>query len=608
MHFNRRSIKWKILLSFFAIYMIAIAGVSVFYRLAMDSIRNTAEESLETILYQQKQAAYEKLQSVEEFTLLVSKDSDLQNVLRADVPVETADYYDQRLTYNARLLAMNQYNTSVQGCYVVGANGAFFKSSTISWLYDVDFWNEDWYLVAVETGSTVWLNHVDGSFMVNDLDAAMLTIVLPIQDRASTRMLGVVVTDILAEEVLTAAEEGTVFDGNLYLVNEANEIIYGNVNEPEDSSADSGAINQVLVNLDLTDEFTDEISIAGEKYLLSNRTLGIGDWKLIGLISFAELYEDLYAMRIVMVVVVMVASLFAILFALIALTRFTRPIFAMQKTMGQVSEGNLNARVEILTRDEIGVLGNHFNEMIDQVNALIVQEKEGLEKLRKAELNALQAQINPHFLYNALDSINWLARMKRNEEVIHMINALSGFYRISLSRGRTYITLKEEFKHAENYITIQRLRYKKLLNYEMELPEQLEECCCLKMVLQPLIENSIYHGIKEKGVAGTVKIRALECEGDVLIRVTDDGMGMEPEQLDKIRTLLEGDQEYASDAYGIINVQRRLKMYFGDAYGICVDSVYGEWTTVTVRLPKGDTGRKKGSESAPFICESGKTV
>lgn len=529
-------------------------------------------------------------------------------MLREELPENEKDYYSQRLEYNSRLLAMNQYETDVLGCYVIGENGMYFKSSTNSWEDDVDFWNCEWYQTVIETRESLWISHQDGSFLVNDLDAPVLTLVMPIQDRASTNILGVVVTDILAEDVLTAAEEDAAFAGELYLLSEDNEIICSNENTADGNASDEDAadespadisdrISQVLADADLTEDFTGEIQMDGEKYLLSNRMLEVSGWKLTGLISYADLYADLRQMRNVMIAAVIIATLFAIIFALTALARFTKPILAMQSTMEQVAAGDLDARVKVQTKDEIGSLGEHFNDMICQVNDLMEQEKENQDKLRKAELKALQAQINPHFLYNALDSINWLARMKRNDEVIRMINALSGFYRISLSRGRTYITLEEEFRHAENYITIQQLRYKKLLNYEIDLPEGLGKYTCLKMILQPLIENSIYHGIKEKGVAGTVRITASEQSDEIWIRVSDDGMGMEKEQLEKIRELLEGDQEYNSDAYGIINVQRRLKMYFGREYGIEIDSAAGEWTVVTVRIPKkeGETNALEGN-------------
>jgi two-component system sensor histidine kinase YesM len=179
-----------------------------------------------------------------------------------------------------------------------------------------------------------------------------------------------------------------------------------------------------------------------------------------------------------------------------------------------------------------------------------------------------------------------MARAGQTEQVSEMVDALSVFFRISLSRGRTFITVKEELRHVENYIMIQKKRYEKYLDYEIEAEESILGCQCLKMILQPLVENSIYHGIKEKGVRGLIRITAVEKNGTILFRVTDTGQGMTQEKLQELQEMMQKGIEYDANAYGVINVQRRIQTYFGKGYGLHFQSVYGEGTEVTVVIPK----------------------
>ena len=207
---------------------------------------------------------------------------------------------------------------------------------------------------------------------------------------------------------------------------------------------------------------------------------------------------------------------------------------------------------------------------------------------RNMEQKLLQAQINPHFLYNTLDNILWLSEAGRKEEVQALVMSLSQFFRTTLSGGRDIITLREEISHVEAYLQIQKFRYQDILSYEIDVPQDLMEVPVIKMTLQPIVENALYHGIKNKRGMGLLTITAFEENSFVCIRVSDNGIGMKEEDLQKVREMVNGTRPPEEDntGFGLANAAQRLRLNFGEAYRIQIESVYGEGTSVTVYNPK----------------------
>ena len=224
--------------------------------------------------------------------------------------------------------------------------------------------------------------------------------------------------------------------------------------------------------------------------------------------------------------------------------------------------------------------------MAGKLQDLIDENKREQENLKRSELRTLQAQIAPHFLYNTLDAIVWLAEADRNDEVIHITRALSDFFRISLSQGRDWIPLAEEVRHLQGYLTIQKIRYRDILDYEIDIPQSLYGYEILKLLLQPLVENAIYHGIKHRRGRGLVRVLAREENGALCASVADNGAGMSPERLEEVRCCLNSKSEPAKDqaGYGLYNVNKRIQLYYNQPEGIRIES--GEnGTTVFLRVP-----------------------
>ena len=208
--------------------------------------------------------------------------------------------------------------------------------------------------------------------------------------------------------------------------------------------------------------------------------------------------------------------------------------------------------------------------------------------LRKTELKALQAQINPHFLYNTLDSIQWMCEQDNSKEAVEMVGALAKLFRISISHGNEFITIRDELRHAESYLIIQSYRYKNQFTYSFDVDESLLEYMCNKITIQPFIENAIYHGLDRMVDEGEIRICVHGDGKDIVITVSDNGLGMTKEQCE---TILKKDRS-DSKGIGVKNVNDRLKIYFGDKYGISIDSELDVGTTVTIRIPKIEKGRE----------------
>ena len=269
-----------------------------------------------------------------------------------------------------------------------------------------------------------------------------------------------------------------------------------------------------------------------------------------------------------------------------------KPISDMEKLSTKVSNGDLTARIDIPHVNELNTLAENLNTMAGQIDLLIQKNMEEQKNFQKAEMKALQAQITPHFLYNTFDTIVWLAEEEHTEEVVRITKAFSDFLRISLSRGHEWITISQELEHIKNYLTIQKIRYADILNYSIDADEALMDVKMIKLVLQPLIENAIYHGIKNKRGRGKLKVSAHftnDSRTFVCFTVEDNGAGFTEERLDQVRNELRTgaqDSEKLSSVYGLYNVNKKLKLYYGEnTEGLLIESEAGKGSKISFTIP-----------------------
>ena len=281
-----------------------------------------------------------------------------------------------------------------------------------------------------------------------------------------------------------------------------------------------------------------------------------------------------------------IMSLMVLAFSIYLPKSFTRPITDLVEVTDRIAKGDLAVRSVNDSKDEVGILSQSMNQMIDKINELLSQITKEQIRIREAELELLQSQINPHLLYNTLDTIIWLAEGGDEKRVVDMVKSLSAFFRTSLSRGKDIITIREELIHAGSYLQIQQFRYQDILEYEIDVPDEWKDYTIPKITIQPLIENALYHGIKNKRGGGKITIHAKSAGDDIIISVSDNGIGMTPERLAEVTEGLSGAKPADNAIYGLYNVNERIKLKFGDRYGITLHSVYGSGSSCDILLPK----------------------
>jgi two-component system, sensor histidine kinase YesM len=304
--------------------------------------------------------------------------------------------------------------------------------------------------------------------------------------------------------------------------------------------------------------------------------------------QYATMRESFDRWRVFSIVLIFSAVAFSVVAAWSLSRSIYTPIKKLHDITTTITKNDLQALMTSDNVDEITELGMSFNIMIGKIKELLDSKLKEQENLKRAELRALQAQVNPHFLYNTLDTIIWMAEARKNDQVVEIVTALSSFFRISLSKGMDWITIREEVERIRSYLTIQKMRYRDILDFHIEVDEDIAEKTILKLILQPLVENALYHGIKNKRQGGMISVRARkQGEDEVIIEVEDDGIGFTPEKLVQLQAELadeSGDIKLES-GFGLGNVNKRIRLYYGKPHGVSVRSEYNTGTCVTLVIP-----------------------
>lgn len=314
----------------------------------------------------------------------------------------------------------------------------------------------------------------------------------------------------------------------------------------------------------------------------------VKDWNfyIINEVSAWSLYQNCFNTILVMFFVTLAITVVALTLARNITKKLYRPINKVVAKMNDVSRGDLGTRIELKDMDSDGrKLAGGFNIMMDEIDVLMERVKEEQRQLDRMRFNALQSQIQPHFLYNTLECIHWQALSSGSQEISTMVKALAQYYRICLSEGKDIIPLRVELEHVRNYLIIQNMRYGNIITLVEKVEEKYLSMMIPKLTLQPLVENSIYHGIRIKeGLTGTVEIEVCETEDAVFLKVKDNGGGMEPERIDYInRNISDTDQDVG---YGITNINKRIELMYGEQYGLRFRQNEGEGICVEIRFPK----------------------
>ncbi len=438
--------------------------------------------------------------------------------------------------------------------------------------------NEEWFIKAPERGEGIEIfNSSEGKIVITNEAYSADQIFSIVGTGEINGKKTVIMMDIKKDVLKSLTESVSVSPDSFVFIEDQNgDMVYTPVN-PVVYRIDDKCLS-------LKDGEQDKISIGGSNYLISVSEGKHTDWKFISVTSLLEQEQDVLRMYVISIFSVAVVLLTVVLISVRLAESFNKPIQKLKEKMQLVEQGDLSVRANLQYNDEIGVLGKNFDHMLDRMNTLIEDIQTEKQRTLQARLKSLQEQIKPHFLYNTLDTINWMAREHGADDVVKMVEALTNMFRLGLSQGKDFITVREEIEHVRNYLYIQGVRYEDKLKYEISTSDECMKIVIPKLILQPLVENAIYHGIKLKKGGGFIRIGAEKVGKELVLVVYDTGAGMSREKLNELRESIEAIKNGRSGSFGMTYIIERLRLYATEGFDIEVDSYEGAFTQVRVRL------------------------
>ena len=561
--------------------VVIVTGVSM--KFTNTSIFENSSEYTHTIIQQMNQNIDSYIDYMENIAYLISSNEDVQDYL-----------FDEKIDNEGRYRILNQFQTildsrsDIRNVGIISKNGRMLiNDGSKSVNQDLDLNTQEWYATALEkpNGPILTSSHVQ--HIISGERPWVITLSRGIRDRSgSGEKEGVFFIDLNYSAISGLCDQSTVgTKGYAFILDAKGNIVY----HPQQQQLYNELQTENISLIMDTDEDTVLTGTGNDGKLYSISRSEKTGWTVVDCTNVKELLSKSRQAQSVYVLTAIILVIVALLFSRFMARSITLPIQKLRDSMKKVQEGDFSVSdVVVDSKNEIGSLTKSFDVMTHRIHELMEQNVHEQEEKRKSELKALQSQINPHFLYNTLDSIIWMAEGKKNEEVVLMTASLARLLRQSISNEDEVVPIANEVEYARGYLTIQKMRYKDKLEFQIEVDSSILYIPLIKLVLQPIIENAIYHGLKYKESKGLLIVKGFMKDGNAVLQVIDDGVGMDEETLAHIYD--KHKVNYHSNGVGVYNVQKRLKLYYGEDYGITYTSELGKGTTATITIP----GRQEG--------------
>ncbi|NLB91183.1 MAG: sensor histidine kinase [Clostridiales bacterium] len=574
-YIHRKSIQFMISISFtlVAIGCMVTMGL-LLYTQSTKSLKNTLIQENQQLVNQISLNVYSYTQNMKR----------ISNTMYYSV-IKKTDLEKNNL--NKELALLYEVKDSLISIACFRENGEVVGAAPISTIKkDIDITKQEWFIRAndIIENPQFSLPHVQNIFE----DANRYRWVISLSQMVELNYGGIPERGVLLvdmsysgiEQIFTQMTSDNA--GYIYLVDSSGELIY----HPHQKLIYSGLYNE---NNTLAAKYADgkyEEVFEGVKRQVVVKTVGYTGWKVISVIPNSEFTVSFGQMRTLAFFIIGLAVVFLVVANSFVSSRVANPIKKLEESVKDLEQGQLDLDIHVGGPYEIQRLGITIKSVVEQMRGLMDDILKEQEQKRKSEFNALQAQINPHFLYNTLDSIVWMIESGKHAEAIPMVTALANLFRISLSKGKNIITIGTELRHAAYYLQIQKVRYKNNFVVREEIDPQIEEYSTIKLIIQPLLENAIYHAMEPMDGDGELCIRGYKQQQDVYIEIIDNGLGMTQE---KVNSLLQGDELPVAgkkgSGIGLRNVDQRIKLYYGAAYGLEIESELDVGTTARIHLP-----------------------
>lgn len=581
---NKKSyrLQSKLMTYFFSLIMIIVTMLDIFFIYKMSE---TVEKDTHVYAYEIVKQLGRNIESYinhmqEVMWMISSQDTSLINQLK-----EPLNQKAVRKSYFLEEMRNRGSSNGVVSINIFGENGLVLTDSASNAIKDyIDVKQMEWYTKAVEAkGRPVISASHTQNYLKNEgkwvfsLSAAIME---------ENKILGIVLIDMSYKNLTDMCNDIQLGEkGYVYIVGQGQEMIY----HPKQQLIYSGILQEDLARVMQQEEgsFTEVLE---DKRLVTVHSLEQVGWRVVGVSYIGELLVSKQEIIIPLIILTLLALVVAFLISKRIASQTAKPIRELTEHMQEIELGKLGVEIDTQSdTEEIQCLTASFKEMVYKIEGLIEQVEDNQKKLRKSELKVLQSQINPHFLYNSLDTIIWLGEREECEKVIQMTAALARYFRLSLSKGKEVITIYEEVEHVKHYLQIQKIRYASKLTYTIEVSPDIFDEMIVKIVLQPLVENALYHGIKDLEEGGYIRVLGFREGNNIILEVYDNGKGMSHEQ---IKNILKAPSSTSITKGGVAikNVHERIQVYFGQDYGLSYESEYGKWTKVRITIPATEIG------------------
>lgn len=588
--YRRRNIQFITSLSFTLVALVSMLFMGIaFYAQFVRNARQMALENNKQMLEQVSwnlNSYIRKMMNISDFMYYnVIKNKDLTE---ESIDKEMNLLYEENKDYLVSIVCVTE-----DGAVLSAGPIATRKKS-------VDLKEQEWFVQAGEKIENLHFTtpHVQNIFESSNYQYAWvisLSRSVELTNVGHTRR-GVLLVDMnysAIEQVFDKANEQN--SGYVYLMDRNGEIIY----HPRQKAIYSGMVKENNRMASTYEDGTHIENFMGEERAVVVKTIGYTGWKIVNVTPTSELFRNTIHIGFFMVMICTV-TIFLILFGNIFISdRVTEPLRNLEESIRYLEEGHLeDEHIYIGGSHEIRHLGQTITLMVKRMKDLMDKMVREQEDKRKSELDALQSQINPHFLYNTLNSVVWMVECEQYREALSMVKALAKLFRISLSKGNSIITIEDELTHAQNYMSIQQMLYRNKFCVKIDVEPAIRGCITIKLIVQPILENAIYHGMEFMDGEGEITVHGYEKDGDIYIEVSDNGMGIPEETIESLLT----DKSRArgkGSGIGLWNVNQRIALYFKGDYGLSIKSELDEGTTVTIHLPKilyEDYRREEGAQ------------
>lgn len=575
-YYKHKSIQFTIALSFSVVAVICMGFIGVMlYGRFLSKVEETTLEGTSQVLNQTSINLETYLRS-----MMRISDSMYYSVIKdADISEDRMDG-EMRLLYEA-----NKDNLISIACFT--KDGGLVGAAPVETVKpDLDVTGQEWFIAADRQMENLHfsLPHVQNLFDDSTYRYYWVVSLSRVVELTSggNNVRGILLVDMnysSIEQLFKKANSNSSANYT-YLIDGSGEIIY----HPRQKLIYSNLFNENnLAAAEYEDGSRQEI-FQGESRMVSVKTVGYTGWKIVSVAPNSSFNMGMNETKYFVILIVTLTISILILANQVVSAKIAKPIKELENSVKALEDGDLNLDIYVGGSHEIQHLGKTLRSVVAQLRQLMDDIVVEQEEKRRTELDALQSQINPHFLYNTLDSIVWMIEVERYEEAIFMVTQLASLFRISLSKGKNVITVEDEIRHASNYMNIQKVRYKNKFTVDFDIDREILKCSTVKLVVQPILENAIYYGMEYMDGDGEIHVRGFARDGDIYIEVKDNGLGI-PE--DMVKLLLTDNKRIRrrGSGVGLINVHTRIRLRYGEPYGLEIESVPDEGTMVRIHLP-----------------------